>query len=287
MWIGNEATKMRDIHFTAGILPGRAILQIEGPDAGHFLHNLVTAEIEGLAEGQSSYAALLTPQGKILFDFFILKTASGYLIDCSAAQRDELLKRLGLYKLRAKVTITAPEVLAAGVSPVEPAADQRYIDPRIPALGWRFITAAGSLPKADSYEAAHIALGLAGSDVDIGSGVFFPHEANLDQLGGVSFKKGCYVGQEVVSRMEHRGTARNRILPLDLDGPSPAKGTAIRSGDKQIGTLMSSAGNVALGLIRLDRLADISEPLLTDTVTVNVLKPRWARYDVPNAKEIA
>jgi folate-binding protein YgfZ len=137
------------------------------------------------------------------------------------------------------------------------------------------------------YDAARIALGLADTDADLGSGEFFPHEANLDQLGGVSFKKGCYVGQEVVSRMEHRGTARSRILPVALDAEAPPKGSDIRSGEKQVGTLLSSDGHHALALVRLDRLADASEPLLTGAVTITVLKPRWARYDVPGAKDTA
>lgn len=286
MWIGNEATKMRNIHFTAGRLPGRAILRVEGPDAGHFLHNLVTSDTEGLAPGEARYAALLTPQGKILFDFFVILSEAGYHIDCAASQKADLLKRLGFYKLRAKVTI-AESGDAVGVSMTEPQAPVRYVDPRSPAIGWRFIDSSGSLPEALGYDAARIALGLADTDADLGSGEFFPHEANLDQLGGVSFKKGCYVGQEVVSRMEHRGTARSRILPVNLDGMAPAKGAEIRSGGKQIGTFLSSSGDIALALIRLDRLADTTEPLLTDSVTATVLKPRWASYDVPGARDIA
>ena len=277
---------MRDIHFTAGRLPGRVILRVEGPDAGHFLHNLVTSDTEGLVPGGARYAALLTPQGKILFDFFVILSEAGYHIDCAASQKADLLKRLGFYKLRAKVTI-AESSDAVGVSMTEPEASVRYVDPRSPAIGWRFIDGAGSLPEAIGYDAARIALGLADTDADLGSGEYFPHEANLDQLGGVSFTKGCYVGQEVVSRMEHRGTARSRILPVGLDGAAPAKGANIRAGEKQVGTLLSSSGQNGLALMRLDRLAEASELLLTGAVTVTVLKPRWARYDVPGAKDIA
>jgi tRNA-modifying protein YgfZ len=284
MWIGNEATKMRDIHFSAGILPDRAILRVEGSEAGHFLHNLVTADVEGLAPGQATYAALLTPQGKILFDFFISRDGDSWLIDCAATQKAELSKRLGFYKLRAKVTIAEDTKLAVGVSP---RSDAGNADPRTPDIGGRFAVATGSLPDAQGYEAARISLGLADTDADLGSGEYFPHEANLDQLGAVSFHKGCYIGQEVVSRMEHRGTARSRILPVELAGPAPAKGSAIHAGEKPIGTLLSSAGASALALIRLDRLAEAVTPLLTGPVTVSVLKPRWARYDVPNAKGIA
>jgi hypothetical protein len=280
MWIGNEATAMRDIQFGAGRLAGRAVLAISGPDAGHFLHNLLTADVEHLADGEARYAALLSPQGKILFDMLVLRRGEGFLIDCAAGQRDALLKRLGLYKLRAQVEITPRDDLAVGVSPSKITGG--FPDPRTPTVGWRMI---GEAPgdEAHGYDASRIAAGLADSEADLGSGEFFPHEANLDQLGGVSFRKGCYVGQEVVSRMEHRGTARSRILPVTLAGGTPPKGTDLRAGDKQVGTLLSGEGDQALALIRLDRLAEAAGPLEAGGVAVTVLKPHWARYDVPGA----
>lgn len=274
---------MRDIHFQAGRLPGRAVIAVEGPEGGQFLHNLLTADIAGLADGQSSYAALLTPQGKILSDMLVLARGGGFLIDCAAGQRAELVKRLSLYKLRAPVIIAARDDLAVGVSPVE--RPGCYRDPRCAAIGWRLI---GTLEgEARGYDAARIALGLADSEADLGSGEFFPHEANLDQLGGVSFRKGCYVGQEVVSRMEHRGTARSRILPVALGGAAPLRGTEVRAGEKLVGTLLSSSGNAALALLRLDRLAEAEAPLLAGGIAVHVLKPRWATYDVPGAEGVA
>ena len=286
MWIGNEATEMRDIHYSAGLLPGRALVTIEGPDASHFLHNLVTAEVEGRKSGEACYAALLSPQGKMLFDFFILRRDKSDLIDCAASQLAEMVKRLGFYKLRAKVGISSLDK-AVGVSLQEPEAEIRFRDPRSAGMGWRFVTEPGSMPASADYDAARISLGLADSDADLGSGELFPHEANLDQLGGVSFTKGCYVGQEVVSRMEHRGTARSRILPVEISGPAPAKGTEIRAGDKLIGSMLSSSGTRGLALLRLDRLAGVTGPLQTEGVSLDVLKPRWARYDVPGTKDIA
>jgi folate-binding protein YgfZ len=223
----------------------------------------------------------------MLFEFFVLRMEDGFLIDCAASQAPDLAKRLSLYRLRAKVTVIALDGWV-GVWPTEPDAPLRFPDPRIAAIGWRFIGANATQADAIGYDAARIALGLADSDADLGSGNYFPHEANLDQLGGVSFTKGCYVGQEVVARMEHRGTARSRILPVSLDGPAPAKGSPISSGNVQPGTLLSSAGNHALALMRLDKLADLhASPLLTETVSLRVLKPRWARYDVPGASETA
>ena len=270
---------MRDIEFRAGRLPGRAFLAVRGPEAGHFLHNLLTSDIDHLAEGEAAYAALLTPQGKILFDMLVVRQGDGYLIDCAASQRADLMKRLAMYKLRAKVEIAARDDLAVGVSSVE--VPGGYRDPRSAVIGWRLIGAPEG--EAEGYDSARIAAGLADSAADLGSGEFFPHEANLDQLAGVNFRKGCYVGQEVVSRMEHRGTARSRILPVVLEGEAPPKGTDIRAGEKQIGTLLSSSGTRALALIRLDRLAEASAPLLADGVTLKVLKPAWATFDVPGA----
>jgi len=271
---------MRDIQFGAGRLAGRAVLAVSGPDAGHFLHNLLTADVEHLADGEARYAALLSPQGKILFDMLVLRQGDGFLIDCAAEQRAALMKRLALYKLRAKVDIAPRDDLAVTVSPTEIAGG--FADPRTPVIGWRMIVPAGD-SEARGYDAARIGLGLADSEADLGSGEFFPHEANLDQLGGVSFRKGCYVGQEVVSRMEHRGTARSRILPVTLAGGTPPKGTDLRAGDKQVGTLLSGEGDQALALIRLDRLAEAAAPLEAGGVAVTVLKPHWARYDVPGA----
>lgn len=286
MWLGNEATKMHIEPFRTGIISGRAALRIEGPEARHFLHNLLTADIETVKPGEANYAALLTPQGKILFDMMVFSEGEAFLVDCSAAQSANLIKRLSFYQLRAKVVISELADMEVGVSSQQPPSDRRYRDPRVQTMGWRFFAPKGSLTEAMGYDDVRILHGLADTDADLGSGEFFPHEANLDQLGAVSFAKGCYVGQEVVSRIEHRGTARSRILPVRLGGVAPPKGSDIRAGEKSIGTVLSSAGSMALALLRLDRLAEAREPLLTEGVSVEVLKPRWVRYDVPGAKDI-
>jgi len=273
---------MANSSFLMQVRRERAVLSLEGLEAENFLHNLVTADILGLAEGAARYTALLTPQGKILFDFFVVKTANGYLLDCAASQLEELTKRLMFYRLRAKVAIAERKDLEVGVSPERPSGMTAYIDPRTPLIGWRVIAEKGKLPTGNGYDQARIALGLADSDGDIGSGELFPHEANFDQLGAVSFSKGCYIGQEVVSRMEHRAAARSRILPATVDGAAPPRGTAIKSADKIIGSVLSSVGNSALALLRLDRMAEATQPLLTDAVRVHVHKPAWIKYDVPS-----
>ncbi len=134
-------------------------------------------------------------------------------------------------------------------------------------MGWRRIVPVGELPQSDGYHFSRIAIGLADTDADLGSGEFFPHEANFDQIGAVSFTKGCYIGQEVVSRMEHRGTARARMLPVSCGGAAPPKGSDIRSGEKSIGTMLGSEGDIGLALIRLDRLAEATAPLLSEGVS--------------------
>ena len=273
---------MANSSFLMQVRRDRAVLSLEGAEAENFLHNMVTADVLGLAEGQARYAALLSPQGKILFDFFVLKTAEGYFLDCAASQLEELMKRLNFYRLRAKVVIAVRSDLEVGVAPEQPSGFTAYVDPRTPLMGWRVITEKGKLPEGSGYELARIALGLADSDGDIGSGQLFPHEANFDQIGAVSFSKGCYIGQEVVSRMEHRATARSRILPVTFDDTAPPLDAAIKSADKIVGSVLSSNGNMALALIRLDRLDEAEHPLLTDGVRVHVHKPAWIKYDVPS-----
>jgi folate-binding protein YgfZ len=273
---------MANSSFLMQVRRDRAVLSLEGAEVETFLHNLVTADVLGLAEGQARYGALLTPQGKILFDFFVVKTAEGYLLDCAASQLEELIKRLMFYRLRAKVTITHRPDLEVGVSPDRPIGVTAYVDPRTPLIGWRIVTEKGKLLEGPDYEMQRITLGIADSDGDIGTGQLFPHEANLDQLGAVSFSKGCYIGQEVVSRMEHRATARSRILPVTFDGAAVPRDAAIKSADRIIGSVLSSAGNAALALIRLDRLGEVEQPLLTDGVRVQVHKPAWVNYDVPS-----
>jgi folate-binding protein YgfZ len=256
--------------FLMQVRPERAVLALAGLETEHFLQSLVTADVTGMAEGEARYAGLLTPQGKILFDFFIVRAGDTYLLDCAASQIEPLEKRLKFYRLRAKITIAARPDLEVGVAPEKPEGILAYLDPRSSQIGWRLLADAGKLPKGTGYDAARIALGLADSDGDIGSSQLFPHEANFDQLGAVSFTKGCYVGQEVVSRMQHRSTARSRILPVQFE--ADVEGSEICSDAKIIGTVLSKAGKLALALVRIDRLDEATSPLLTDGVTTRVLR---------------
>ena len=252
---------------TAVFLADRGVVRVEGEDAPGFLHGLVTNDVLGLGSGEARFAALLTPQGKILFDFFVvrsLRAAPAFLLDCPAALAADLAKRLSIYKLRAKVTVR-DETAGLGVVADWGAADLpadalAYVDPRAATLGRRAIlprAAAQAFGEAAgaTYEALRIAAGVPKGGVDFPYGDAFPHDADMDLLHGVDFAKGCYVGQEVVSRMKHRGEARKRVVRVRLSGPAPAPGAPILDGDAAIGALGGSAGDKALALLRIDRAA--------------------------------
>jgi tRNA-modifying protein YgfZ len=250
----------------AAMLEDRGVIRVSGADATGFLQGLLTNDIEPLQPGEARYGALLTPQGKILFDMIAVRACGdepSYLIDCAAAQAADLAKRLGFYKLRAKVAIANESVDRAvaafwGDEPASFAEGLIYADPRDPRLGWRAIlpraiAASLGLQHVDEYEGLRIAVGAPKGGLDFAYADAFPHDANFDLLHGVDFDKGCYVGQEVISRMKHRGTARKRVARVKLAGPAPAPGTPVLDRELAVGTLGSSSGREALALIRLDR----------------------------------
>jgi tRNA-modifying protein YgfZ len=250
-------------------LEDRGVLSVSGEDATPFLQGLLTNDVERLEAGQARYAALLTPQGKILFDFIVYRASTDngatYLIDCVRGAAGDLAKRLGFYRLRAKVTIAdlSAEYAVVAFWGDEPPKSAGFVfaDPRDSRLGWRAILArdeaavAATASTAD-YEAHRIEVGVPRGGADFQYGDAFPHDVNMDILNGVDFEKGCYVGQEVVSRMRHRGGVRKRIVKVLIQGPAPAAGAPILAGDIAIGALGSSAESKGLALVRTDRLAD-------------------------------
>lgn len=288
-------------------LPDRGVVRITGPEAGAFLDRLLTADIAALAPGRATLAALLSPQGKILVDMLVAAVPEeedgGYLIDCPRGLAADLAAKLVLYRLRAKVTI-ADLSDALGVAAVwdGPAPEEldafAYADPRLEdaglegagldGLGMRLIApreALAGLGEADAYHARRIALGVPEGGKDYAYADAFPHEALLDQLGGVSFTKGCYVGQEVVSRMEHRNAARTRVVPLVFpDGVVASDGLEIVAGGRGLGRMGSGANGRGLALLRLDRVADAmaaGEPLLAGGLPFRLEKPAFARFGFP------
>ncbi len=271
-----SATAMIGVEFSPQLLPNRAVIRLAGEGSLAFLHNLLTVD---LSTPKPAYGALLTPQGKILHDVFVVPDGDVIWIDVSRSQAPDLLKRLMMYRLRAKFEIAVDDTKAVAVSPHNTLPGIIYEDPRLPEIGFRGIVDAGLSLEGTGYENLRLNLGLADSDLDIGSGEMFVHEANLDQLQGVSFHKGCYVGQEVVSRTHHRHTTRNRILPVQYDG-EVQHGADIVSGEQRIGTMLSFVKGAGLALLRLDRLAEITTPLLTCAVTLKVQKLAWAKFEV-------
>ena len=216
-------------------LPGRALVRISGEDSEHFLENLVTCRIEGLAAGDAAFGGLLSPQGKVLFDFFVIVTGEAYLIDLDQSLAEEFVKRMRFYKLRAKVEIepaAGNDGVVAGWGDRPEGLDGVTItDPRLPEMGWRTYGDNSAIEAGNQYRAHRIDTGMpaGGEDFEYGDG--FPHDCLMDQFGGVDFKKGCYVGQEVVSRMQHRGTARKRIVKISAENslPKPARHSPYRT----------------------------------------------------------
>ncbi len=255
---------------TAALLEDRGVVRVSGEDAATFLQGLLTNDVEKLQPGEARYAGLLTPQGKILFDMIVVSVPSdagaAFLIDCAAAQAADLAKRLSFYKLRAKVAIADESAALAvvalwGDAPEAPPGAMVAADPRDPRLGRRAIlpradAAAFGTAAAPAYEALRIDVVAPKGGVDFAYGDAFPHDANLDLLHGVDFEKGCYVGQEVVSRMKHRGTGRKRVARVKLAADAPPPGTPVLDGELPVGTLGSSSGREALARLRLDRVEE-------------------------------
>ncbi len=293
----------------AALLPDRGVVKVTGDDAEKFLNGLVTADVATVTPERARFAALLTPQGKLIFDFIVAEVApedgAGFLLDCPRALAASLAERLNFYKLRAKVTVEDLSaklgVLAAWNGEGTTEYGLVYRDPRLPALGLRVMIPphlaaeaaadlGAALTEADAYEAHRIALGAPRGGLDFIYGDAFPHEADMDQLGGIDFAKGCYVGQEVVSRIEHRGTARARIVPVAYDGFAPEPGTSVTAGDKPVGTFGSKAEGRALALLRLDRVADAlaaGTPLVAGTTEIRLVKPDWADFPWPGEAKAA
>jgi tRNA-modifying protein YgfZ len=284
---------------TLALLSARGLVRVAGPDARKLLNGLVTNDLDKLDTQAAIHAGLLTPQGKVLFDFFVVKAGGdALLLDVATASADALIKRLTMYKLRAAVTIEAtPADLLVGAlwgdAARVPAGVIVYPDPRLAAMGQRFIAPAGrvgEIPASHGEEAAYhahrIACGVPEGGLDYAFADNFPHEALFDQLHGVDFEKGCYVGQEVVSRMEHRGTARNRIVPVEAAGDLTTA-AAITAGDASLGHIGSVAGHAGLALIRLDRAHEATQKgqaIVAGDVSLKLRKPEWATFDMSGAK---
>ncbi|MHC4045072.1 CAF17-like 4Fe-4S cluster assembly/insertion protein YgfZ [Bradyrhizobium sp. 23AC] len=281
----------------SAFLPDRGVVKVAGEDARNFLNGLVTTDLDRLKPGLGRFGALLTPQGKIIVDFLITEAPAGhgggFLIDCPKALAESLATKLKFYKLRAKVTVENLDLGVLAAWDGQPAAqpDLAFADPRDQGLGYRILIPedlkeklsdliGAELVEATDYEAHRIALGVPRGGLDFMYSDAFPHETNMDRLAGVDFDKGCYVGQEVVSRMQHRGTARTRSVKILLDGPSPEAGATILAGDKPVGTIGSTSGGKGIALVRIDRVADAldaGQPLTAGGLALKLAEPDVVR----------
>ncbi len=258
------------------VLTGLGHIAVDGEDALHWLQNLITADVESQLPRTALGTALLTPQGKILFDFIVLKDADHKLVlECRVDIAQSLVQRLTMYKMRAKLTIGVPQMVTIAVN------DHTGIwrDLRFGVPVWRSISADTAANRLE-YDMLRITYGVAESGKDYALNDAFPHDVNLDQIGGVGFRKGCYVGQEVVSRMQHRGTARRRLVVVESAENLPSSGSAILVSDREIGTLGTIDRNKGLAIIRLDKAADATLPLTAGSVPLTISLPNGATFSL-------
>jgi folate-binding protein YgfZ len=273
-------------------LPARALVSVTGAEAEHFLQNLITPDLAALLEGGAKPGALLTPQGKILFDFLIFRSEDGFRLECRADIADDLVKRLTIYKLRAKVAIAKQDQALVAVSwGDESGPSQSGSSVRDLRFSDAVLRRYGALPPATADEAAWTALraenGIAESGADYDLSDAFPHDVLYDQNGGVGLKKGCFVGQEVVSRMQHRGTARRRVMIATSADALPDAGAEITVNGRPVGTLGSNAESQGIAIVRIDRIKealDAGHDIVAGDARLTLAIPYWARYTLPETK---
>jgi len=270
-------------------LPDRGVIAVSGEDRKSFLQGLITNEIGRLDPATPLYAALLTAQGKYLHDFFLVEDGDRILFDVEADRRADLLRRLTLYRLRARVTLddlsedmAVTAIWNVAAPPAFPEA-LVYADPRLPGLGFRVLAARATAPvpttDAHAYDLHRLSLGVPDGARDLEVERTLILEGNLDALNGVSFEKGCYVGQELTARMKYRGKVRKRVLPVTVAGALPEPGTPITDGAREIGTLRSGRGTRALALLRVEDIT-FGTPYACGEATVTPLRPDWLPGDV-------
>jgi folate-binding protein YgfZ len=295
----------------AALLPDRGVVKVAGADPRGFLNGLLTTDVTKVTPAQARFGALLTPQGKIVVDCIVAEAPAedggGFFLDCPRALCLTLVDRLNFYKLRARVIVEDLSAVLGVMAIWDGAAETEYglcyADPRLPGLGSRCMLPphlaaeaaadlGAALVDASEYEALRITLGAPRGGFDFHYNDAFPHEADMDQLNGIDFEKGCYVGQEVVSRVEHRGIARKRVVPVAFEDFAAETGVTVKAGDMDIGTMGSSVRGTGRGLamLRLDRVADAlaaGKPLMSGGMALRVVKPDWAQFEWPGSAKAA
>ena len=259
------------------LLKSRALIAVSGPDWRGFLQGLISQDVETLKPGEARFGALLTPQGRLLYDLFLVGREDGCWLDVLAEHRDAIVQRLMMYRLRAKVQIATDETPVSILYGIDADPGPGFVrDPRLPALGWRGYGASAParavVADETARDAAKLELGVPGP-ADWGSDRSYSIEANFDLLNGIDFKKGCYVGQETTSRMKRRGQIKSRMLPIAFDGPPPSPGAEILTGTLRAGEVLSVGDGRAMALMRLDRAA--AGALTVEGRPVTLERPAW------------
>jgi hypothetical protein len=299
------------------ILPHRGVLKLTGPDVRSFLQGIVSNDVDRVSTDRAVWAAFLTPQGKFLHEFYLIEAPDAadsnedqpvLLLDCEKARRDDLLRRLSLYKLRAQVALADADqdyAVAAlfgedafdalGLPEDNPgravpfAGGRAYVDPRLADLGARAVlpragseaalATAGFAPaEVEAYDRLRIALGVPDGSRDLEVEKSLLLESGFEELNGLDWDKGCYMGQELTARVKYRGLVKKRLLPVRIEGPVPAPGTPVRCGDRDGGIVRSTAGKMALALLRLEYLDDDAAPLTAGEARLTPVRPEWARF---------
>ncbi|WP_373237090.1 CAF17-like 4Fe-4S cluster assembly/insertion protein YgfZ [Cohaesibacter celericrescens] len=265
-------------------LAHRALVRLSGSEAESLLQRLITTDLDDVSVGDAGYGALLTPQGKILMDFLVTRQSDGFLFDLDQDQLEAFVKKMTLYRMRSDVTIEPmPDSVGVSLKAIKGA----IRDPRATQLGWRIYGDRKGWQSSDAlkndYLERYIEAVVPQSGVDFTPGDVFPHDINFDFLGGLDFEKGCYVGQEVVSRMQHRGTARRRLVRITSEQALPATGTPITADGKVVGALGTVAGNKALAQVRIDRVSEANgagTPLQVEEIQPTVEVPDYANFTI-------
>jgi len=261
------------------ILPNRAFLRISGDDAVPFLQGLVSNDVTKLAQQGILYAALLSPQGKFLHDFFLIAHDGAILIDCEKSRRDDLVKRLSLYKLRSKVIIEPVAMTVAAIWDEEiKTSGDIFQDPRLPPLGYRIIgeTIQREYPAPfDAYEKLRLSLGVPDGSRDMIPDKTLLLECGFEALHGVDFNKGCYVGQEVTARSKFRAQLRKSLYKITGDAPLPPSGTEITAAGTPIGECRSASGTIGLAILRMEEVEKFPGDLRTGGVAIKASLPDW------------